>query len=359
MKKISYIVAASAIAMLPAMSGYAANEVPLSDVAAMEFTRTVSGVTNTFANSFGYEIVASEDNPAEVVGLADSFTIDFATTDAILENSVFKTASVDLSGVQFSKLGDYEFVVREVSSTDPVNFPVDSENEYVLVASVRNALNDAGEQHGELVGTFAGQDKNAYGNKTADADFEKSAVRGKIQISNTLQGSMSDSGAYFKYKVEFVGAKEGDVFTISGQDAEVNYGGETITTANSFVVGQDNYIYLKHGQTATIGQNGELNELPVGLQYSVIELDAVDYETYIDGEVEEDKSVDSKVVQADLAEDASEEEIATYKQNNVTEFVNKKEANVLTGVALSILPFAIAGSLGLAGYAMSRKNTKD
>ena len=360
-RKIGFVAVASLMAAMPIMSCSATNagvELEGEKITSVDFTRVVLGVSNSFSNSFNYEIVASDANPAPVSGLVDNFSIGFTEADAILNNSVSKVATIDLSSVVFSKLGDYEFVVKEVSSTDPVNYPVDNDNEYTLVASVRNALDESGEPTGELESSFAAQVKKSDGSKVADAKYSKAAVRGKIEISNTLQGSMADSGAYFKYKVNITSGKEGDIYTIAGQDAEVEYGGETILTQSVYIVGQENYVYLKHGQTATIGVNGELNELPIGVQYSVQELDATDYETLIDGEVDEDKGTDFKTVQADLAGDASEDEIAAYKESNMTDFKNKKEANVLTGVMLSVLPFAIAGAVGLAGYAVS-KNKKD
>ena len=358
--RVGYILAATLISGLPVVGAVSAAEPETGDaVSTMGFTRTVTGVSNSFTNSFGYEISASETNPAPVTGLASSFSIDFSDADAVLDNTVSKVATVDLSGVTFSKLGDYEFTVKEVSSTDPINFPVDSDNIYTMLASVRNALDESGKPTGELVASFVAQVKNKNGDKTADAKYENVAVRGKIEISNTLQGSLADSGAYFKYKVNLINAKAGDVFTVSGQDAEVNYNGETISTATTLVAGRDNYIYLKHGQTAVIGNKDGLNELPIGLQYSIEELDAVDYETSIDGALDEDKATDTKTVSADLGADASDDEIAEYKKSNTTAYVNKKEASVLTGVMLSILPFVVAGALGTTAYVASRRSMRN
>ena len=354
--RIVYAAMATVMAGAPMFGTVSADQVWSEDnVSSINITRTVSGVTNKFSNNFGYTITASETNPAPVVGLADSFSIDFAETDAILNNSISKVATIDLSGVTFSKLGDYEFVIKEVSSTDPVNFPVDSENEYTLLASVRNVLDEYGKPTGDLEAKFLAQLRDANSDKTDDVKFEKTAVRGKIELSNTLQGSMADSNAYFKYKINLINAKAGDVFTVTGQDAEINYGGETIVTAPEIVAGQDNYVYLKHGQNVTIGSKDGLNELPIGLTYTIEELDATDYETLIDGNVDEDKATEVKTVKADLSEDASEEEVAEYKLSNVTAYVNKKEANVLTGVMLGILPFMVAGSFGAVAYIASRR----
>ena len=82
----------------------------------------------------------------------------------------------------FSKLGDYEFVIKEVSSTDPVNFPVDSKNEYTLLASVRNVLDEYGKPTGGLEAKFLAQLRDANGDKTDNVKFEKAAVRGKIEL---------------------------------------------------------------------------------------------------------------------------------------------------------------------------------
>lgn len=172
--RIGYAAMATVMASVPMFGTVSADQVWSEDnVSSINITRTVNGVTNKFSNNFGYTITASETNPAPVVGLADSFSIDFAETDAILNNSISKVATIDFSGVTFSKLGDYEFVVKEVSSTDPVNFPVDSKNEYTLLASVRNALDEYGNPTGDLEAKFLAQLKDANGDKTDDVEFEK------------------------------------------------------------------------------------------------------------------------------------------------------------------------------------------
>ena len=103
-----------------------------------------------------------------------------------------------------------------------------------------------------------------------------------LALAKHISGNNANTDEYFKFRIDFENATVGDVFTISGQDATVTYKGETIATQTRFVVGEENYIYLKGGQEALIGRDDDYNneEIPIGLRYTITELDAEDYNTY-------------------------------------------------------------------------------
>ena len=141
----------------------------------------------------------------------------------------------------------------------------------------------------------------------------------------------------FKYKVNIAtgnGVSAGDTYTVSTSST-------CSGNPDEITAGTDTYIYLKHEDAITIGSNNGTDQLPIGAGYSVIEEDATDYETYIDGSTTDSKGPATKTTVA--TDDSS------YSSSNVTTFVNNKEIDPKTGVMLSILPFALIAILGTIG----------
>ena len=120
---------------------------------------------------------------------------------------------------------------------------------------------------------------------------------------------MASLNKYFKYKV-IIGGNTGDTYTISGQDSSITYNGTTITPSTTYTVGSDNYIYLKHGQTITIGDSATDDSILPGANYSVVEEDATDYDTYINESSTNNKStgtleINNKLNQVDYLNEKS------------------------------------------------------
>ena len=186
-----------------------------------------------------------------------------------------------------------------------------------------------------------------------EAIFESGANFTHISLENKVTGSAADAEKYFKYQIAFDGISEGSVLTVSGQDASVDYGGEAVETVGEYTVGSDALIvYLKHGQTVTVGEHmnrdAAINELPQGTSYTITKLDSDDgYTVSID-----DQSV-STVTKA-VAKLGSEDYIA----HNTTVAGNNKEAAVNTGVVLNILPFVTAAMAGVGGLFAYRRMTR-
>ena len=288
-------------------------------------------------------------NPATVVDLPTSFDVTVAGNPDT-NGDVQASGGIDISSYSFTALGDYKFIVKETSSADEVNFPIDGEKEYYFYVSVRNKLDNNHNLTGEYVATMVGQVKDHDTGDKTDATFESTAMRRKIQVTNEVSGNLANVDDYFKYKIVFEGANEGDVFTIFGQDSTVNYGGESIATSNSVTVdNQDDYIYLKHGQTVYIGYDGENDQLPVGLKYSLEEVDANGYVQYVDGSA----GNVSRVKTISATENATSNKVA---------FLNHKEGNVLTGIVISVAPYVLAigvvSVIMLAVYTNKKKQRK-
>ena len=122
------------------------------------------------------------------------------------------------------------------------------------------------------------------GNPSVSATID---IQSLIKINNTVEGNMADPDNYFKVKV-IIDGTAGDTYTISGQSYT---GADKVTT---YTVGNNSstnyaYIYLKHNETITIGDNTSDARITPNMTYS-IEEDQNDYETYINGSSSNNKS---------------------------------------------------------------------
>lgn len=276
-------------------------------------------------------------NPAVIENVPEEFAIN-VSGNPNADGDISGQTEVNLADYEFPALGDYKFIVKETDSEDLINYPIDGEKEYYFYVSVRNKMND-GKPTGEYIATLSGQARNHDTGDKMYPIFESNAQRSHVSVTNTVSGNLANKDDYFKYKITIEGARDGDVFTVSGQSNTVDYGGETITTNNTITIdGTDDYIYLKHGQTVVIGSNGEKDELPINVKYRLEEVDAKGYVQYVDGVAGAISEL--KTVSTD-AESAS----------NRVDFINHKEGDVLTGIVMNVLPYAFA--VAFTGFALA------
>ena len=312
--------------------------------------REVTGVKNYVDTYFRYSLVPDANNPAVVdVGANSSGTL-YVTGEPDNTNKVTGSMAITFSFFEFSELGDYKFILTETDSADADNYPVDSEHEYYIYVSVRNELS-AGVPTGNMVATLQLQARNHdEGDKTSIL-FSSEAVRTRLELSKNVTGNLANTEEYFKFLVT-IGGREGDQFTINGQDDSVTYGGETISTSSVFTVGDEGVaIYLRHGQTITIGLGSDdLNEIPINAEYTIEELGAADYSTTVDGN--SGKVSATKTTAVLLPND----ELPTDNQTN---FINHKESAVLTGITLAIIPAVALVVVMFVGAVVVRKMKKD
>ena len=154
---------------------------------------------------------------------------------------------------------------------------------------------------------------------TASATVGASALNNTtITLTNNLNGNMREADKYFKFLVTINGTN-GDEYRITGQDATVSYNGVNVNTSSTYTVGSTNYVYLKGGQTVTIGlaQDGITTQVPIGVTYTIVEQDAEDYSTTITGVQGTTKTTGN---------------LTTGATNNI-EFTNSRDRAALTGVS--------------------------
>ncbi len=314
----------------------------------LNISRTVKHVSGQVSARFYYRLVEKEGNPAKINAIPASTYIGM-NMDAGSAKEVSASCEIPLSSLRFTKVGNYALTLEEYQSSDAANYPLDTANKYDLLFQVTNVLNDNNEPTGDLQVQLANQ---LYSYKDDakvpfSAVFEADANYTYISLENKVTGAAADADKYFKYKIDIDGVLNGTVLTVSGQDETVTYGGEQISTSDSYRAGDDDlYVYLKHGQTATIGSYSDgtrsvsANEIPLGASYTVEKVDTDDgYASTIDGSSD---SMSAKTVVATSAEDFSEK--------NTTLAVNSKDATVNTGVFAVVWPFALAAVLGATGF---------
>ena len=285
-------------------------------------TRQLEDAAVAVNNRFYYTLTPADGNPGTVSGLPDDVSLLFFTSQE--ENATEQTATINLGAATFSEIGDYKIILRETGSDSVDNYPIDNMHEYYIYVSVRNKTDANGSPTGEYTATLAAQVRDHDAGDKVEAVFSGSAVRNFIKLSKEVSGNLGNSEEYFKFKVNFVGLNSSDYIHVNGQDAVITYGGETITTTDELFVGRNCYVYLKHGQEITIGVKDGQYQIPIGARISIQELGAGDYTIYADGE---------------LANTTALKTITNEADGTSYSFHNHREADVLTGIAMDVLPF--------------------
>ena len=341
------LVALVIVMLLSAMSGIvmaASTTIQANTSSAQNLTikKEVTNVTDPVTATFTYKIEADASNPAAVTNIPGNFTIVF-NNQAPSGGKVEKTTTLSLAGLTFTELGDYKFKISEISSSDEAKYPHDVTNEYYAYVSVRNVLDANNTPTGAIEATLVSKVKNHDTGNKMDALFT-TAPYTHITVSKAVTGNMALLDEYFRFEVDVKGLPTGTTLTIAGQDASVKYGTGTVTTSTVYTEGQTNYVYLKHGQTVTIGLNGTAEQIPAGTKFEIKEAPN-DYETYINGSTTDNKNTGEKTASNDPTK-------------NVSSYVNNKESNVLTGVFFNILPFIALIVLAFFGFIIIKRTSR-
>lgn len=306
-----------------------------SELKGITITKNVTSVTSNVNATFYYKVSeVRSDNPAEIGGITEDFFIKFDNVKPE-DNIASISKTLDLSSLSFSKVGDYYLKICEVSSSDENVYPISNKCFYPLVM-VRNELNN-NVPTGNLVATLLSTVSDGE-NKT-DAVFETRPMS-YITINNNVTGDMADRDEYFKFKIK-INSNDLENIVIKNQDASVIYNGEEVITSSTYNANVDNYIYLKHGQSVTIGSSDK-NQIPAGLSYVIEEMDHENYKTYIN-----DSTSNNKLLEVSM--------LSNVDSENVQNFVNNYESITFTGIFTNIVPYIILLLIGIALFVLTRK----
>ena len=321
-----------------------------TDAAKITITRKVEDVSSAVTNTFGYTVTADSSNPGTVTGAPTTASIAFSSVSPT-SNVATATTQLDFTGVTFSKLGTYKFKVEETSSTNSTLYPVDSSNYYTVIVEVRNTVDTTDSKTitsdcGSVTLLQTAYKNNAGTDDTTKSAIEfSSAVKTHFTISKTVTGNMGDRDEYFKFKVTVstAGAYTIDCTTTSG----ITYDGNSVTQPTAYDTTGDTYVYLKHGESCTVGLSASSDEeIPASYTWEVVEQDATDYTTYVNSGSTATKTKASAALD-------------TTPSNNVAAFENNQESSTLTGLFLNIWPFILLVVIGGSGLYAIKKTSKE
>ncbi len=305
-------------------------------------TRNVNDVTNPVTNTFTYTVTQANTNPASVTLPSTNPTVVFNNVSPNASGVATATGTIDLSSVVFDAVGDYEFIVTETASTNATAYPLDAK-EYHIFVSVRYNVDANNVPDGTKNATMIVQ-PTLSGSKVSGLVFETDTELTYITLSKGVTGNLADIDEYFAFTVSLPGTA-GDTYTISGAHST---DGSTTVNSSTYTVGTTTTIYLKHGQSVTIGLNGTLNEMPINESYTITETGATDYKTYIDGSTTDAKTTTKTTVATNDS---------NFSTNNATSYINNYQSDVLTGIFINILPFIILIGLAVIGIYINKKLT--
>ena len=343
MKKLSLIAGVLALVIATALpiANVSANTATYNGSSSFTLNREVSGVTNNVNNTYTYTIAQdSAPTGATVTGMPSSATVVFNNVAPVSGTATANTV-VDLTNVDFSMIGNYVYTVTESATSDTTNYPIDStHNSYKIHISVRYQVdsNTGVPNNNVYVATI--QATNNADAKASTIIWTNGASRTYIEIDTTTTGNSAETDKCFAYTVDIPvgnGVSAGDTYTI--ESSTTCTGGAASVTAGSPAT-----IYLKHGDTALVGQNSGTNELPVGASYTITKTDTSDgYTTTIDG-------TETRTTSG-----------TTTTSSNVQpiEIVNDKDEDAFTGIFTNMWLYLLLLIIGILGLIyVNRRSTE-
>ncbi len=336
-------------------------------VPAAEFSFAIASGTPVAASETNMEVLAGPGTPS--IASTAVFATDDTVYDTVQDGDILtlnsgekyavSTVTVDFSDVQFNEPGIYRYTVSETALESAGAFTQDSAPKvldvyvtddgegHLLVASyvmhsdsaapLKNANGGSGDVSAN--GTQLGDKVTGFINRYTTAD---------LTITKQVAGSQASRDKYFLFTLNVSDAGKGtrliaDV-TEHAESAPLatsatSYSDEDMKAANSvteLVCDADGHVtqnfYLKHGQSVTIRQ------LPYGASYTLTEA-AEDY-----------VSADLHSVKEETYAAAS----GTIGMDDLTAgFRNTRDGIIPTGIAMSMIPYAVLIFVGAAGFAMS------
>ena len=348
MKKLSFAAGVSAIALAVStifpVAGVFANTATYdgsSNIVTLE--RSVTNITNPVTNTFTYSVTTGADNPGTVTGYPTSATIEFNNV-APTGTTATQTTTLDFSNADFSKVGDYTFKIAETMSTDSANYPIDTaHNDYLVEVRVRYHV-DANNIPDNNIYEASVAILNKDNDKVTKATWTSGAAFTYIETTAITTGNMAEKDHCFEYTISIPAAG-----AVTSQSAyAINSDTTCPNGATSISGGSTATVYLRHGDTLTIGQNNGANQIPVGTSYTITKVGDEEYTTKMDG------TETNTVTKVTVAVDDDE-----FDTKNKTEIENNKQSDPLTGIVTNFwfyLILLMIGAFGIFFIIARRKN---
>ena len=288
--------------------------------------RQIQDAYGTINNTFSYTITAASGNPTGAENVPSAPSIVFNDTYTT-QGTATKSATIDFSGMTFTKVGDYSYVIAESASSNSSVYPVDSTNTYTATVAVRNNSTLTGYVASLYIKDANGDKLSTISGANSEFIFTSAPAYTNIQVSQTVSGNAADPEKCFEY-----------TFTASTSDSYVL--DTDSTCGNTSTIANGGTIKLKHNDTATIGLVGNKSQIPVGTTYSFAKSGTDEYTTSMDGV--EQTSTGTKTM---VATDDS-----NYNTNNKTAIESQLDSAVDTNAFMSIAIYILLALAGAAGF---------
>ena len=276
----------------------------------------------------------------------------YTTEDAAKTNGNFKDLTVDFSGVTYTNVGRYYYVLSEEAGTTAGVTYAPSIGMKVTVGNVSDASDAGNELEIKTVSFWRldsdGNFTDKITGKGDEAAFENKYAANTLTITKKTKGDLGDKNQFFKFTLKLTGERGktyADHYAITYKDTYA----ENATQID--VDGDEVVFYLKNNGTATIAN------LPANVKWEVAEdgvtLDAEGRYKTADNKYEVTMTGSEGTIKAAPATDAD---------NNAV-FINGSTERLDTGVILDNAPYIALLTIVAAGAVVmimkKRRNYED
>ena len=233
----------------------------------------------TFSPSISQEIVDKKKNYKTGDEITFKITITNTSGFAIKDVMIKEEGANFITGSGYSTLSDHMAKVEAIPANDSA----------IIYAKYTVKDTDIGTKKSTayIKGALSNNDYVLEDNEyKSETNYNIGSI---IVINNIVKGTMANTNKYFKVKVN-IDCENPEKYTIQGQDSNISYDGTSVNTSSTYTCGENNYIYLKHGQEITIGGGTNDSYIAPETIYSIVEQDATNYNTYINNSSNNNKS---------------------------------------------------------------------
>lgn len=308
--------------------------------------RAVEGVTAPVTNTYTYELF-DPSNSNLISQFTEGLEISFEDAEPVEEqNYVIATQTFTISDTTFVGVGGVRRIgIREIGSTDPEDYPISDQVFYIDVA-VRGDVDATGMQTGHFTPTLLPHYEAQDGTKPLLADFKNSynSERKHIEFSANVQGDQYDKADTFRFEVTIFG-REGEVYTVIAPSGKYTYEDKSVVSDQTCPANELCIVYLHPNESATIGFDGEKDEIRTATRYTIKEIAPPKYEPAIDDEDQDEINKDVKPNQ----------------DENKTEFDNKPSTTpqgIKTGVFVVVAPFVTLALVALCAILFIKRTRR-
>ena len=247
---------------------------------------------------FTYEIIPDSSNPVGASNEPTTLVVKFDNVDPV-NNLTTVTGTISFANTVFQRLGVYRYTIKETASSNS-DYPISSEKYEIYVTYSTSGLD------------VSQQAKNLFDYTKGNVNFNHEPNYSYSKINLSVVGDTIDKREYFRFKIYIDSMCLGCEYDVLGQDEYVNYNGSTIKTSDKYTVlakapgpnvvyavnnannsmmrkavynnneasrrtatytanDTPSYIYLKDGQSVTIGLSpNDDPQIPMGTLIRVI-----------------------------------------------------------------------------------------